>query len=130
MAKNHGVTVFISSHILGEISRFATRIGIIHQGKLIKELDTFELEKLCDKRLVVGAREIETARATLVQNNFKDIALKNGHMEIKDETAIANPETVVTLLVNAACPPTMLKVEEEDLESYFLRAIGVKGGGQ
>ncbi len=32
LAETHGVTIFISSHILGEISRLATRIGIIHEG--------------------------------------------------------------------------------------------------
>ena len=32
LAGKHGVTIFISSHILGEISRLATRIGIIHEG--------------------------------------------------------------------------------------------------
>jgi ABC-2 type transport system ATP-binding protein len=37
LAANSGVTVFISSHILGEISKLATRIGIIHEGKLIHE---------------------------------------------------------------------------------------------
>jgi len=31
-------------------------------------------------------------------------------------------------MVNSGCPPTLLKVEEEDLESYFLRTIGVEGG--
>ncbi len=36
LAKNKGVTIFISSHILGEISQFATRIGIIHKGNMIR----------------------------------------------------------------------------------------------
>ena len=39
LAINHGVTIFISSHILGEISRLATRIGIIHQGKMVQEIE-------------------------------------------------------------------------------------------
>jgi len=36
LAFNEGVTVFISCHILGEISRIATRIRIIHEGRLIQ----------------------------------------------------------------------------------------------
>jgi ABC-2 type transport system ATP-binding protein len=54
MALNHGVTVFISSHILGEIARLATRIGIIHQGKLIQEVDTQKLENCCKKTLQIS----------------------------------------------------------------------------
>jgi ABC-2 type transport system ATP-binding protein len=59
LAINHGVTIFISSHILGEISKFATRIGIIHQGKLIHEIDSSQLEILCKKRLLVNAHDID-----------------------------------------------------------------------
>ncbi|HEX5002621.1 MAG TPA: ATP-binding cassette domain-containing protein, partial [Bacteroidia bacterium] len=33
-----GTTIFLSSHILGEISKLAHRIGIIHRGRLVKEL--------------------------------------------------------------------------------------------
>ncbi len=56
LATSHGVTIFISSHMLSEISRFATRIGIIHEGKLIKEVDTIQLDHLCRKRLLTGTQ--------------------------------------------------------------------------
>ena len=46
LSRDRGAAIFISSHILGEISKFATRIGIIHQGKLIQEMDIGQLEKL------------------------------------------------------------------------------------
>ncbi len=46
LAQNHGATIFISSHILGEISRFATRIGIIHEGRLVQEVDSENLDGL------------------------------------------------------------------------------------
>jgi len=39
LAENNGVTVFISSHILSEVARLATRIGVVHEGRLVKELD-------------------------------------------------------------------------------------------
>jgi|WetSurMetagenome_2_1015567.scaffolds.fasta_scaffold268286_1 ABC-2 type transport system ATP-binding protein len=48
LANDLGVTIFISSHILSEVARLATRIGIIHEGKLIKEIETSELEKQKD----------------------------------------------------------------------------------
>ncbi len=41
--KKH-ITVLISSHILSELSKFATRYGIIHNGSLIEEFTTEELE--------------------------------------------------------------------------------------
>src|SRR3972149_3639884 len=46
LARYHGVTVFMSSHILTEVDRLATRIGIIHKGRLIKELDADKVEQL------------------------------------------------------------------------------------
>src|SRR5439155_5401454 len=45
LAREQGVTIFMSSHILAEVDRLATRIGIIHKGRLIEELDTVELER-------------------------------------------------------------------------------------
>ena len=40
--KKH-ITVLISSHILSELSKFATRYGIIHNGSLIEEFTEEEL---------------------------------------------------------------------------------------
>lgn len=39
LVENEGVTVFMSSHILDEVDHLADRIGIIHQGKLLEEVD-------------------------------------------------------------------------------------------
>jgi ABC-2 type transport system ATP-binding protein len=128
LAMNRGVTIFISSHILAEISRFATRIGIIHAGKLIQEVDTAQLEKLSRKRLLVNAHDKGLALSILAGNGYHAFETKEGIIEIEDEAAISKPDSIATILVNAGCPPTLLHVEEEDLESYFLRTIEMKGG--
>ena len=125
---NHGVTIFISSHILDEISRFATRIGIIHQGKLIQEINSNQLEIICDKRLKISTDNNSKAKAILENRGFQIETTLNNELEIKDVQAITNPDTIATILVNESCPPTLLKVETEDLEAYFLRIIGMKGG--
>lgn len=125
LATNHGVTTFISSHILGEISKFATRIGIIHEGRLIQELNADQLERLLDKRLVVNSRDKEAVKSKFINNGYSVNLSKDGNLEVTDEEAINHPEKIASILVHAGLPPTLLKVEEEDLESYFLRIIGV-----
>lgn len=130
LALNKGVTVFISSHILGEISRFATRIGIIHEGNLIQELDSVKLEVLCKKRLIVNAKDLNLAKAILTRMGYSAERNDENLLELKNEDAIEKPDTIATIMVNGGCPPTLLKVEEEDLETYFLRAIGSKGGAK
>jgi len=127
LALNKGVTIFISSHILGEISRFATRIGIIHEGKLMKEIDANLLESVLSRHLMVSANDIHLAYSRLAQKGYNPKKITDQIIEINDESAISKPDTVATMMVNAGCAPTLLKIDEEDLESYFLRTIGMKG---
>ena len=47
---NDGTTIFMSSHILSEVNRLATRIGIIHKGVLIEEINATDLEKQSQQR--------------------------------------------------------------------------------
>ena len=58
LAREKGVTVFMSSHILTEVDRLATRIGIIHEGRLLEELDTEKLGELRSPRLEIQARDL------------------------------------------------------------------------
>lgn len=126
LSKNHGVTIFISSHILGEISRFATRIGIIHNGELIQEINTPQLEQLCQKRLKINTKNNDRAKAVLLQNSIIANDTPDNMLEIPDESTISDPGAIATLLVNNQLPPSLLNMVEEDLESYFLRTIGIK----
>jgi ABC-2 type transport system ATP-binding protein len=130
LAENQGVTVFISSHILGEISKFATRIGIIHNGQLLQELDVKQLDNLRKKRLLVNSRDSELLHRFLINSSYSTEISEDGNWVLSDPQAISNPDTIAKMLVQADIPPTLLKVEEEDLESYFLRIIGMNGGVQ
>jgi len=49
LALNKGVTIFISSHLLAEISKLATRIGIIHQGRLVQEITASQFKHFQNK---------------------------------------------------------------------------------
>jgi ABC-2 type transport system ATP-binding protein len=63
----------------------------------------------------------------LRQNGIDAEETPDNMLEIQSEAAINNPESVATLLVNNQVPPSLLNVVEEDLESYFLRTIRMKG---
>lgn len=128
LALNKGVTVFISSHILGEISKFATRIGIIHEGVLLYESSVNDMENLRKVCLQIKANDLAGAGNILEKNGFTTILTDEGVLEISNEAAVTNPEKISALLVNSGFPPSMVKVEEEDLESFFLRVIKMKGG--
>jgi len=124
-AREKGVTVFMSSHILTEVDRLATRIGIIHQGRLLEELEAERLEELRSQRLEVKTRDLEAAQSALVQAGFA-VKASGSALVLNEARAIAAPDEVATILVNAGTPPTRLAVEQEDLEAYFLRLTGGK----
>jgi len=130
MTSGHGATVFMSSHILGEVSRLAGRIGIIHKGHLLQELSTDELERNRRRRLLLRVREVESAHQALVAAGQPVEILPDGSIELKNASSIERPDEINRLLVNAGIPPTQLMVEEEGLEEYFLRLVGVEGGRQ
>ena len=120
LAKEKGVTIFMSSHILTEVDRLATRIGIIHKGRLIEELDTDGLEKLRARRLEVKTRNLEAAQLSLQSAGYK-LSTRDGMILLDDKHAIERPDDIAHILVNAGAPPTHLAVEQENLEDYFLR---------
>ena len=128
LTSQEGVTVFMSSHILAEVSRLAKRIGIIHEGRLLQELDIAELERNRRRLLLVRARDIETARQGLSTAGYPGEIYPDGTLELAQTAAIEHPDEIASLLVRAGNPPTQLLVEEEQLEPYFLRLVGSNGG--
>ena len=123
LAREKGVTVFMSSHILTEVDRLATRIGVIHQGRLIEELDTNQLEKLRSRRLAVQTRNLQASQISLQSAGYK-FTISGGTFLIDDEHAIEHPDDIAQMLVNAGTPPTRLAVEQQNLEEHFMQIIG------
>ena len=123
-----GVTVFMASHILAEVARLAQRIGIIHEGRLLQELEVDELELNRRRRLLLRARDSQAARQALTTAGHPVEILPDGSLELKNPAAIDHPDDIASLLVQAGVPPTHLTVEEEELEQYFLRLVGMDGG--
>jgi ABC-2 type transport system ATP-binding protein len=127
LAFNHGTTIFISSHLLSEVAKISTKIGIIHGGQLVQETESSKLTQLLHRRLLIDVREKHLAVSELNKVGYATKLNEQGLIEIYNEKAILHPEEVSHFLVHKGHPPTHLNVEDENLESYFLRIIGEKG---
>lgn len=126
LARNYQTTIFISSHLLTEVSKLATRIGIVDQGKLLKEIDSQELKSQLDRKLLVKTSQNERALEILQNHNFSFQLNSQGQLETGELAEIERPEEIAKILVREQIDLKMLSTWEEDLESYFLKVIGQK----
>ena len=125
LADEQGVTVFMSSHILTEVDRIATRIGIIHEGRLLQELNREDLAKIRAERLEVCARDLDAASVALSEAGY-EVRAMNNHLSLTQSHAITHPDQVATILVKAGSPPTRITVQQDDLEQHFLQLTGAQ----
>jgi len=60
-----GVTVFFSSHILGEVQRLCNRVGIIREGRMVEISDIRTLQKNNYKKVTVTAGDLDASAFNL-----------------------------------------------------------------
>lgn len=123
LSKNFGVTVFISSHQLEELSKLVDRIGIIHEGQLIQEIKMAHLEQSLKKHMVLDGRDKNAMKHLLAEHDYSFEEKTDGRLLLLEGPATAEPEKLAELLVRFGQPPTQLNIVTEDLEGYFLRII-------
>jgi ABC-2 type transport system ATP-binding protein len=122
----NGTTIFLSSHILGEISKLANRIAIIHKGKLVNELSIDKLNGKLLKKLLIKTNGNERAAQYLNSEKYNAVITDN-EIEITDMRAIEKPEEISKLLAEKGLPAKQVYLFTEDLEHYFLRVVGGTG---
>lgn len=119
LAKEKGLTIFISSHILSEIEQIADRVGIINHGRLVYE---GEIEKINANNWVEieGKFDIEKLK-NLFGDSFSNRKVEYTAKLIKiwnaNNEQIAN---IVRSLVELDFPIFRVEHRKENLEDIFL----------
>ena len=115
------LTVLISSHILGELSRLATHYGFIDHGHMIQEISTQELENACRKCTHVEVTDTKILARVL------DVAGVEFSVENDREANIFQDLPVSQLVLSlhqAGCDVLTLTQRDETLESYYMNLVG------
>jgi len=113
----HGVTVFLSSHLLTEVEQVATHVGMLSQGELVFQGTIGELEGRRRSYLRVGVGDIESAWALLKARGWC-VSQSNGYLVSSDTGAAA---AMNRTLVEAGIAVHYLAVESASLEEVFLK---------
>jgi len=127
LAREHGVTVLLSSHLLYEVELIATRMAIVHEGKLRVEGSVQDLLKKGPSSLLVKTdRPEQLLRFLETDGPYRSAVLRGDgvHVELDLERV---PE-LNRRLVGAGFAVSAL-VPERTLESYFLRLVEGREAG-
>lgn len=117
--KDHNTTVIISSHILNEVERMATHVGIIHKGKMLFQGLLHELQQMKTKQTSLEIETSDNGRTLqLLQEQFPAQQTESKIIlpfQNKEQTAAINK-----LLVQNGIDVYALHPQQTDLEQLFI----------
>jgi ABC-2 type transport system ATP-binding protein len=120
-----GKTILISSHILPELADLCNTVGIIERGELIYSGPVADIVKRAKTGTVIHVGVVqgqEQAAALISQDpNVENVAANNGFIEVALKDGVKDYSFLPQRLVQAGFKLTLLKEEEVNLETAFMR---------
>ncbi len=124
LCTEYGITIMISSHILSEVESIADTVGIIHHGKMMKEIRMQDIEEMNFNYMELSVTNERQAAYILSEklglHNFK--ILDCGKIRIYDHS-VSVQQVTRTLALNDVEVVSIGK-KSETLEDYFLKLTG------
>ena len=121
--RERGITMLVSSHILGELSKISTHYGIIKKGKLILEASADMIRENCQDYLKIIVNDVRQAAVILEQE------LKITKYEIYPQCELRVFDKIDTDVINQTLLQRGIKIKElyrhhQDLDDYFIELMG------
>lgn len=121
--EEHGITIIISSHILGELNKMATHYGIIKDGELIEQISSKELSKKCRNYMALTVNDIKKSTYVLERilhiTDYEVMDNHEIHIYTEENSTLINEEFMKNGILIS-----QIYYQKRDLESYFLDKIG------
>jgi len=124
LATDRGITVFLSNHILSEVQQLASRIGIIHEGRLLEEIGLDDLR--LRNRTFLEFQVSDTKRAAWVLEETCGVREYAVHEEgaVRVYDGLERAAELNRALVEAGLEVTGSRLSEENLEDHFVKLTG------
>lgn len=119
-----GKTIFLSSHLLTEIEKFCTRIGIIYEGSLVSEdstkniIGSLALERMYRIDVETISDEIVTELQAL--DVVKQVRTEGNSLYISVEKEGDHRKTLSQFLYSKDSPPLLIQEQTNTLEDAFI----------
>lgn len=124
LSSEYGITIMISSHILSEVESIADTVGIIHHGRMMKEICMQDIEETNLNYVEISVTDEKKAAYVLAEmlklHNFK--VFDNGKIRIYDHS-VSTQQLTKTLALNDVEVMGIGK-KAKTLEDYFLKLTG------
>lgn len=116
-----GVTVLISSHILGELEKIATHYGIIRGGKMIAQMTAEELERNCPTFVALQTKDMDKTKRVL-ESRFTKVLFdeQKDFLRIYDNV---KPEEIVEYLYKNNIIVNEIGTDKIGLEEYYINLM-------
>lgn len=123
LAGEEGLTVLISSHLLAEIERLVTHVGIIHKGQVLFQgtIDSLREKQQQATSILLGTDNPEETRLFLAECRIEALP-ENGHLVLP----ALPPERVAEitrLLVMRNIGVHRIETRKNDLEQIFMNLV-------
>jgi ABC-type multidrug transport system ATPase subunit len=125
LPREHGITVFLSSHLLNEVEQVATHIGIIHKGRMLFQGTRDGLQSQLGEHVSLGVNQPEEAQRLLSQEGWTVKDDGDGRLLVtvsgRSEASKINAQ-----LVRGGVSVFHLSLERLSLEKVFLQLTEAK----
>ncbi len=125
MPQRHGITVLVSSHLLGEVEQMASRVGIIREGEMVYQNTIQNLRNQASEGMSIVVSEPEEAIRVAMDQGFEG-TMQQGVLQFPNLND-AQVALLVKRLVDNSHDVYRVEEKKKSLEDIFLQVIGEGG---
>ena len=124
--REKGVTFLISSHLLDELGRIATRFGVLRDGRLVEEIDASDLAQRCREGLLIRVADDlrDKAAEILKENGYTDLSIDEQSGGILVHGEIGDSGILSILLAQGGVGVREMTQKSNGIENYFIERLG------
>lgn len=118
--KESGITIFLSSHLLSEIEKIVTHLGVLNRGKLVFQGKYSDLKELQHRSATIHIETSDNQKASeIICTKFQAPSSPNSHLTVpyKNKEQVA---AICKLLVENNIDIYKMQLQDNDLENIFL----------